>query len=403
MSNSGLGVRLRRSRAYQKLAAFRRKTAQWRPLELATAALSCKRGRKLLGAVPIAFLILSSWHYLGCFLADQNGTRRTITPEEESLPYSSEPVSADSGVGIVFVNRGVKSPEAAVIVAPEDVVRFAISNAAGCRWTVFVNGREDSKLEWTDNGLNITPGSHVWKPGHYHLRLLCRRSGRVLLDREEEFWVEWDIDFGKAGATYAQFLNPLLPQYARGQVSIDSTMGQLVLDPKSPDPNNPSYVMSQAVTDGLDNYRIFLYYRIIAERTGGFQIVLPGKLCLQVGDGARCPNDCTIKIGGSYVVYSASKGFIPNPTAKKRQAWHHTFTPVEQPGGEIPLCVAYRNSRLEVSSGVDAMTPVFSATIPQMLLQGTNRDITVRSYGSKIGFTRIIVRPFDWAGSPAQN
>lgn len=349
--------------------------------------------RKALAALPLAACAAAAAILLS---APQPARQQTPLPDIAAQPPAVI-TSAATDLKVTFVNQGVSADDTPVRVMPGDAVRFTAQNAEGCEWCAVLNKAGDGKAQWIDGGLSITPKSGTWMPGRYRLRLRCARASVLLLDKEYEFWVEWDIDFAKPDGTYVQFMNPLLPQNARGQVAVDPTAGQLVLAPQRPDPDNPSYVRSQDICAGLDGYRIYLYYRVVKQRTGGFQLVLPGKLSLQVGDGPGSLSDCTIKVGSSYVLYSPRRGYYVDPHAKKRQAW----TCRNKLASGSPLCIAYSGDRLEASVGVDASTKLFQAEIPRRLLIGSNRDITVRSYGSIVGFNRIVVRPYDWP--PALN
>lgn len=244
-------------------------------------------------------------------------------------------------------------------------------------------------LTWDNNRFSYTPRCGYWQPGYHTIRMRYSRSDLTVIKSTYTFGVQWDLDFREPSGDKNLLMDPRMRSMPHGLVYTDSQTGELVLAPKQVDSNNPSYIMSAPFTRGVDNYKIYLYFRISKPIAGGFQVALPGQLEIQVGDGST--KDITLKVRGKYLDTS---GF---PTQnKKRKAWRLRTRELDNSGTEKVLVVSMHNSCLEVALGCDESKPLFWQTIPPNVLVNDGHNLALRSYGSEVRFSRIIIRPYDW-------
>jgi len=230
-----------------------------------------------------------------------------------------------------------------------------------------------------DSNLTIRPPAGYWLPGKH---LIQFRKGKEEVCDEICFFAEWRANFQSA-EKYLPIIDPQKRKH--GTVSVDSSLGALVLDQVIVDGKNASYVETENFTDQFTNYQIGIRLQLIEYRGGCFQATLPGNLSIQVADGDI--STVTVKVDELYV----DKKFIPCQEQQK-DAWKGNIKDVESK--EIWLWIIREGDFLGIYQGLNNRIPILEHRFRMgSLAVADTHNLTLRSFGAKINVSEVIVRP----------
>jgi hypothetical protein len=243
---------------------------------------------------------------------------------------------------------------------------------------------------WPPRQINYIPKVGYWSPGHHRMRVKYRRGKETIAADSHHFVVQWDIDYHSPDDAARLLMHPVIRDSCRGLVTVDSGAGQLVIAPRETDPDNPSSISSVPFASSTKPYRLLIDYVMTQPRRATLQIVLPGLLTLQIGDGL--PNGFTIKLRDKYF---DAQGY---PTqAKKRNAWRFTEMPISGKDASFPLVIEYAAGVISVFRGWDREQFLFRRRINPALLDWSQRSLVLRAYGAEVRVNEVMISPIDWA------
>jgi hypothetical protein len=236
----------------------------------------------------------------------------------------------------------------------------------------------DYSFQVNKRTLSVTPKLRYWMPGMHYLQVYVNDT----VIANQTFVTQWEIDFTKKNATI--LINPLDKMLCRGQATLESKNGLLVLAPSAINLANPSYVKTPVFTKDLSNYEVAICFKVPQPKVGGFQVTLPGALSVQVGDGDL--KFTTVKIETSYI----GKNNMPNQI-KKADALLIPYPGSSVRMNEEWIWICNKNNCLTIYSGLDKSESLCDIDIDPAFLKNENRQLIIRSYGSIVTISKIIV------------